>query len=662
MAKIRVYELAKKLNINKEDLKQELKNIGVNIKSHMNSLDEEVVKKLEASLKNKADATLEKEKIEKTNKKNKKGIDANEELEIIEIPANLTVKELSIKIGKNVNEILKLLMLEGIIASINYMINFEEAAMIAEKYNFITELEEEVDLLEKEFENVDNSKGVLENRPPVVVVMGHVDHGKTSLLDYIRKSKVTKGEAGGITQHIGAYTVKNNGKPITFLDTPGHEAFTAMRLRGAQTTDIAILVVAADDGVMPQTIEAINHAKAADVEIIIAINKIDKPGSDPERVKQELTEHELLVEEWGGTIISVPVSAHTGEGIETLLEMVILAAEMKELRAAKNVKATGIIIESSLDKGRGTVATVLIKNGTLKLGDPVVVGNAYGRVRAMINDKGERVISAGPSIPVEILGLSKVPKAGDSFYVAKNEKHARQLSESVEAKGRVDMVNASQKRVSLDDLFDKIQQGEIKDLNIVIKGDVQGSVEALRTSLEKLSNDEVRVRILHGGVGSITETDIMLASASNALIIGFNVSPASQALATIEKENVDIRLYNVIYDAIDNIKRAMTGMLDPIFEEKIIGSAEVRQVFKASGVGTIGGSFVITGKIIRNCGVRIIRDKKVIHEGKLSALKRFKDDVKEVVKGYDCGLLIEKYNDIKEGDIVEGFVMEEIKR
>ena len=585
-----------------------------------------------------------------------------DELQIKTIGEEITVKELAEVLKMSGTELVKNLMKKGLMFGINQSMDFEQAAAIAEDFNVILEKEEEKDIFEEAFnDDPDDDKDLVE-RPPVVVVMGHVDHGKTSLLDSIRHSRVTAGEAGGITQHIGAYTVEIDGKPITFLDTPGHEAFTAMRMRGAQVTDIAVLVVAADDGVMPQTIEAINHAKAAGVEIIVAINKIDKPSANPDRVKQELIEYGLLAEDWGGSTICVPVSAVTKEGIDNLLEMIILSAEMKELKANPKRKARGTIIEAQLDKGRGPVATVLVQTGTLNIGDPIVAGSAHGRVRAMMDDKGRRVKKAGPSKPVEILGLSEVPVAGDSFYVAESEKQARQIAESVVAKNRVDMLKDTPQKVSLDDLFNQIQAGNVKDLNIVVKADVQGSVEAVRQSLEKLSNEEVRVRIIHGGVGTITESDVMLASASNAIIIGFNVRPEPAAKAFADTEKVDIRLYRVIYNAIEDITAAMKGMLDPVYREKVIGHAEVRQLFKASGVGTIAGSYVLDGKFQRNAKVRIIRDGIVVYEGELESLKRFKDDVKEVNTGYECGLVFKKFNDVKEGDVAEAFIMEEIPR
>ena len=578
------------------------------------------------------------------------------------IPASISVKELAEVLGKKGSDLVMALMKKGQMLNINATLDFDTAAAIAEDYNVILEQEEEKDILETVFAEEEDDEKDLKERPPVVVVMGHVDHGKTSLLDAIRHSNVTKGEAGGITQHIGAYTVQIDGKPITFLDTPGHEAFTAMRMRGAQLTDIALLVVAADDGVMPQTEEAINHAKAAGVEIIVAINKMDKPSANPDRVKQELVEYGLVAEDWGGQTICVPVSAVTKDGLDSLLEMIILVAEMKELKANPNKNARGAIVEAQLDKGRGPVATVLVQNGTLQVGDPIVAGAAYGKIRAMTDDKGRRVKKAGPSTPVEILGLSEVPSAGDSFYVAENDKQARQVAESIIAKNRENMIKETPQKVSLDDLFSQIQSGNMKELNIVVKADVQGSVEAVRQSLERLSNEEVRVRIIHGGVGAITESDVMLASASNAIIIGFNVRPEPAAKAFADEEKVDVRLYRVIYNAIEDITAAMKGLLDPVFEEQVLGHAEVRQLFKASGVGTIAGSYVKDGKFVRNCQVRIIRDGIVVYEGDLESLKRFKDDVKEVAAGYECGLVFKKFNDVKEGDWIEAYTMVEVPR
>lgn len=651
MSKIRVYEMAKKLNISNKDLINACNDLGLNIKNHMSVIEDKDVQVIEELYQKKDTPNNEGSKNDKI-----------EEVKIIKIPKNVTVKQLADKLEKPSSEIVKLLMKNGIMATINQEVDFKIATDIAEKFDIMVEEEEEVDILEEVFaESPDNEKDLIE-RPPVVVVMGHVDHGKTSLLDVIRNSAVTEQEAGGITQHIGAYTVSINGKNITFLDTPGHEAFTAMRMRGAQVTDIAILVVAADDGVMPQTVEAINHAKAANVEIIVAINKIDKPGANPDRVKQELVEYGLLTEDWGGQTICVTVSALKKEGIDNLLEMVLLASEMKELKANPNKAARGTIIEAQLDKGRGPVATVLVQSGTLKIGDPIVVGSTYGKIRAMTDDKGKKVKKAGPSTPVEILGLSAVPFAGEMFYTAKSEKQAHQLSQTVIAKGRVDMIKSTPNKVSLDDLFTQIQAGNVKDLNIIVKADVQGSVEALKQSLEKLSNEEVRIRIVHGGVGAINESDIMLAATSGAIIIGFNVRPEPSAKSYADEQKVDIRLYRIIYNAIEDIEAAMKGMLEPVFEEKIIGHAEIRQTFKASNVGTIGGSYVLDGKFERNCQVRILRDNIVVYEGTLESLKRFKDDVKEVKEGFECGLLFSKFNDIKQGDKVEAFIMEEIPR
>ena len=502
----------------------------------------------------------------------------------------------------------------------------------------------------------------MKKRPPVVCVMGHVDHGKTSLLDKIRDTHVIAGEAGGITQHIGASVVEINGEKITFLDTPGHEAFTAMRMRGANSTDIAILVVAADDGVMPQTVEAINHAKAAGIEIVVAINKIDKPSANIDRVKQELTEYELIPEDWGGSTICVPVSAHTGEGLKELLEMVLLTAEVMELKANPNRRARGLVIEAELDKGKGPVATVLVQKGTLRVGDPIAAGSAYGKVRAMMDDQGRRVKEAGPSMPVEILGLNDVPNAGEVFVGCKNDKDARSFAETFISQNKIKKLEETKSKMSLDDLFNQIQEGNLKELGIVVKADVQGSVEAIKQSLVKLSNEEVVVKIIHGGVGAINESDVTLAAASNAIIIGFNVRPDATAKETAEREGVDVRLYRVIYNAIEDVESAMKGMLEPVFEEKVLGHAEVRQTFKASGVGTIAGSYVLDGTFERDCQARIVRDGVVIYDGKLASLKRFKDDVKEVKAGYECGFVFERFNDIKEGDQVEAFKMVEVPR
>ena len=581
---------------------------------------------------------------------------------VITVAPEITVRDLSEKLLRSNAEVIKVLMKKGIMVTANQTIDFEAATYVAESFDVLVEEYVEVDVFAEAFDAVPDDESSLEARPPVVVVMGHVDHGKTSLLDVIRKSNVQKSEAGGITQHIGAYNVTINDKKITFLDTPGHEAFTAMRMRGAQVTDIAILVVAANDGVMPQTIEAINHAKAAGVEIVVAITMIDKPDANPDKVKQQLAQHGLQSEDWGGTTITVPVSARENINIDQLLEMILLVAEMKELRANPNKPAKGSIIEAKLDKGRGPVATVLVQEGTLRVGDPIVAGACYGKVRAMTNSRGKSVKEAGPSIPVEIIGLAEVPTTGDILYTAQNEKQARQLSASVVAKGRVNMIKSTQGKVSLDDLFSQIQAGQVKDLNIVIKADVQGSVEALRGSLEKLTNDEVRVRIIHTGAGAVTESDVMLASASNAIIIGFNVRPEPVAKSVAESENVDVRFYSVIYSAIDDIQAAMKGMLDPEFAEKIIGHAEIRQIFKASGIGIIGGCYVTEGKITRNAQVRIVRDGRVVYDGTLDTLRRFKDDAREVASGYECGMLFKNFSDIKENDKVEAYIMEEIPR
>ena len=581
----------------------------------------------------------------------------------IEVPETITVGELAQKLGKGAAEVVKKLMMLGVMATITQTIDFDTAALIGEDFGVTVNKEiilTKEDILLNETEVEDNEEDLIP-RPPVVVVMGHVDHGKTSLLDAIRHTSVTSSEAGGITQHIGAYSVKLNDRDITFLDTPGHEAFTTMRLRGAQVTDVAILVVAADDGIMPQTIEAINHAKAAGVTIVVAINKIDKEGANPDLVRQKLTEYDLVPEEWGGDTVCVEVSAKQKINIDGLLEMVLLVADMQELKANPNRTATGTVIEAEIDKGRGPVATVLVQNGTLNVGDIVIAGTSVGRVRAMVNDKGRRVKSAGPSVPVEILGLSEAPTGGDKFAVVSNEKLAREVAEKRKADMQEDRFNKVVK-VNLDNLFSQIDEGNMKELNVIIKADVQGSVEAVKQSLEKLSNDEVRVKAIHGGVGAVNESDVMLANASNAIIVGFNVRPDAGALSAAERQDVDIRLYRVIYQAIEEIEAAMKGMLDPEFKESVIGHAEIRQTFKVSGVGTIAGCYVTDGKIRRNASVRLVRNGIVIHEGELGSLKRFKDDAKEVAENFECGLSIDGFNDIKEGDIVECFVMEEIKR
>ena len=583
-------------------------------------------------------------------------------IKTIKLPEVLTVGELASKIKVPVAQLIKKMFMAGKMYNVNSDLPFDEAADIALEYNFIAEEEEKVDVIEELLREEEEDEADMTSRPPVVCVMGHVDHGKTSLLDAIRNSDVTAGEAGGITQHIGASVVSINGQMITFLDTPGHEAFTAMRMRGAQSTDIAILVVAADDGVMPQTVEAINHAKAAGIEIIVAINKIDKESANIDRVKQELMEYELVPEDWGGSTIFCPVSAHTKEGIDNLLEMIILTAEILELKANKNRKARGIVIEAQLDKGRGSVATILVQKGTLHVGDCLAIGDVHGKVRAMFDDKGRKVKEATPSMPVEVLGLNGVPNSGEIVIATENEKEARTISEAFINRGKEKLIADTKQRMSLDDLYNRIQEGNVKDLNLIIKADVQGSVEAVKQSLLKLSNEEVAVKCIHSGVGAINESDVILASASNAIIIGFNIRPDNQAKEVAEREKVDIRLYRVIYNAIEDIESAMKGMLDPIFEEKVIGHAEVRQTYKASGVGTIAGSYVLDGTIQRNCKVRISREGEQIFEGELASLKRFKDDVKEVKTGFECGLVMDGFNDIKEGDIIEAYIMVEVPR
>ena len=580
----------------------------------------------------------------------------------VQIPAEISVGELASRMKKTGAEVVKCLMKNGVMASLSQMIDFDTAAIIAEEMGCKVEQEVVVTIEEKLIDDHQDAEEDLVPRAPVVVVMGHVDHGKTSLLDYIRNAHVASGEAGGITQHIGAYQVQVNGKPITFLDTPGHEAFTSMRARGAMVTDIAILVVAAEDGIMPQTVESINHAKAAEIPIIVAINKMDKPEANPERIKQQLTEYGLVCEEWGGETIVCPISAKTGMGVDNLLEMLTLTAEVGELKANPNRAAQGTVIEARLDKGRGPVATLLVQNGTLKQGDIIIAGTAVGRVRAMISDKGQKITSAGPSVPVEITGLSEAPSAGATFNAVADEKLARELvaQRKEEEKAKA---NAPVTKVSLEDLFSQIQAGEMKNLNLIVKADVQGSVEAVKASLEKLSNEEVRVRVIHGGVGAINESDVMLASTSQAIIVGFNVRPDNAARDSAARANVDMRMYRVIYDAINEIEAAMKGMLAPKFREALLGHAEVRQTYKVSGVGTVAGCYVQDGKLQRkDCQVRLVRDGIVIHEGVLASLQRFKDQAKEVLSGYECGLTIEKFNDIKEGDIIEAFTMEEIER
>lgn len=707
MSKIRVYELAKQLNMQSKELIELLNNeFSITVKNHMSVIDNDdakivieyiqdldkkniadekintgdVMDKNSKVVKNNDDVTnmdiYEEDELEvrkrKKVKKNEEEVseqlgisDMKEtpalQISILEIPESIKVGEFAEKIKKPVPDVIKRLIKIGIMANINNEISFEDAEKIATQYNIILEKEKVKEKEEVLINDTEDSEDLLVARPPVVTVMGHVDHGKTSLLDAIRHEKVTETEAGGITQHIGAYTVDIKGKKIVFLDTPGHEAFTAMRARGAQATDISVIVVAADDGVMPQTIEAINHSKAAKVPIIIAINKMDKPTANVDRVKQELSEQGLLAEDWGGDTICVPVSAKSRMGIDNLLEMILLVAEMEELKANPNRMAKGIIIEAKLDKGRGPIATVLVQKGTLHVGDIIVAGAAYGKVRAMIDDKGKKVKSASPSIPVEVLGLSEVPNAGDILYAVADEKAARQISDIRKQKERQEYFTSTQ-RVSLDDLFSQIKEGKVKDLNIIVKADVQGSVEAVKQSLQKLTNEEVRVNVIHGGVGAITETDVQLASASNAIIIGFNVRPSSAAKQLSEKEKVDVRTYRIIYDAIDDITSAMKGMLEPKFEEVITAKLTVRNTFKVSSVGTIAGCYVDEGKVNRNNDIRIVRDGIVIFEGKIGSLKRFKDDVKEVQAGYECGLTIERYNDIKEGDVFETYTMKEMKR
>ena len=581
---------------------------------------------------------------------------------VIEIPEMISIHDLAEKMKIQPSVIIKKLFLAGKMVTVNSELDFEAAGELAMEMNFDPVPEEKEDVIAKMLEDTEDSDETLVSRPPVVCVMGHVDHGKTSLLDAIRDTHVIDREAGGITQHIGAYVVTINGQKITFLDTPGHEAFTAMRMRGANSTDIAILVVAADDGVMPQTIEAINHAKAAGIEIIVAINKIDKPSANIERVKQELTEYELIPEDWGGSTIFCPVSAHTHEGIDNLLEMILLTSEVLELKANPNRRARGLVIEAELDKGKGPVATVLVQKGTLHVGDPIAVGSCHGKVRAMMDDNGRRVKEAGPSKPVEILGLNDVPNAGEIFVSPETDKEARAFAETYVKESREKLIEDTKLKMSLDDLYSQIQSGNLKELNIIVKADVQGSVEAVKQSLLKLSNEEVVVKIIHGGVGAINESDVSLAAASNAIIIGFNVRPDATAKETAEREKVDLRLYRVIYDAINDVEAAMKGMLDPIFEEKVLGHAEVRQIFKASGVGNIAGSYVLDGVFQRGCKCRITREGEQIFDGPLASLKRFKDDVKEVKAGYECGLVFEKFNDIRELDIVEAYTMVEVPR
>ncbi|TDX51882.1 translation initiation factor IF-2 [Orenia marismortui] len=640
---IRIYKLAEELEMENKELIKILQDLGVDVTSHMSTVEKETAELV-------LDMIVDKEEFD--------------EDKIIEVEGTLTVKELAEELEIEANDLMTKLINLGIMAMINQELTMEQMENIAAEYGYQIKEEENTDDEDNIYglvNDIEDKEEDLELRPPVITVMGHVDHGKTTLLDAIRETEVTAGEAGGITQHIGAYQVDVDGQKITFLDTPGHEAFTSMRARGAQATDIAILVVAADDGIMPQTIEAINHAKSAGVPIIVAVNKIDRPNAQPDRVKQELTEHGLVPEEWGGNTICVNVSALKKENLDELLEMIVLTAEMEELKANPNRAANGVIIEAELDRGRGPVATVLVNNGTLKVGDAIVAGVASGRVRAMVNDRGERLEEAGPATPVEVLGLSDVPNAGDLLEAVEDDQSARGVAQKRKDKKRADELTRNT-TVNLDDLFSQIQQGDVKELNIVVKADVQGSVEAVKQSLLKLSTDEVEVNIIHGGVGGVTETDVMLASASNAIIIGFNVRPGANARKVAEKEKVDIRTYRVIYKAIDDVKSAMEGLLDPDYKEIVLGQVEVRQTFKVPKVGVIAGAYVTNGTVNRNAKVRLLRDGKIVHEGDIGSLKRFQNDVREVAEGYECGIGIEGYNDVKEGDIMEIYDFEEIKR
>ncbi|MBR2131174.1 MAG: translation initiation factor IF-2 [Oscillospiraceae bacterium] len=661
--KTKVVDTRKATNINLDKYDEKLQDMAESSSGGKRNMDQNKEKFRNAGNKKKAQQMnfSNKRKQEEAEKLRRLQLEIAKKTPVtVKIPDEISVGELASRMKKTGAEVVKCLMKNGIMASLSQLIDFDTAAIIAEELGCKVEKEVVVTIEEKLIDTAEDREEDLLPRAPVVVVMGHVDHGKTSLLDYVRKASVASGEAGGITQHIGAYQVQINGKPITFLDTPGHEAFTSMRARGAMVTDIAILVVAADDGIMPQTIESINHAKAAEIPVIVAINKMDKPTANPERIQQQLTEHGLVSEEWGGDTIICPISAKTGMGIDNLLEMVTLTAEMAELKANPNRAAQGTVVEARLDKGRGPVATLLVQNGTLRQGDIIIAGTAVGRVRAMMDDKGNRLNEAGPSVPVEITGLGEVPGAGNTFNAVADERLARELVEQRKAEERA-KANAPIQKVSLEDLFSQIQAGEMKDLNLIVKADVQGSAEAVKASLEKLTNEEVRVRVIHSGVGAINESDVMLAATSKAIIIGFNVRPDAAARDSAARSNVDMRMYRVIYDAIDEVSAAIKGMLAPKFREALIGHAEVRQTYKVSGVGTIAGCYVQDGKIQRNCQVRIVRDGIVIHEGSLASLQRFKDSVKEVASGYECGMSIEKFNDIKDGDIIECFVMEQIQ-
>ena len=696
---MRVHEYAKQLNLSSKEVLQFLKDNNLSVKSHMSMLGDDVIlmldknfkneeTKMESQVNNEKDSTndtddlfkydeyveVKRPKITKKKKANQKKTKNDKNDRIANVPVKedkdaaivyyseeLTVGDLAERLGKSTGEIVKQLLMLGMMATVNQTLDRETVELLAEEAGFEVKDKVFTDVTEFEKIVIEDSEEDLEKRPPVVTIMGHVDHGKTTLLDAIRNSRVVTGEAGGITQHIGAYQVNHNGSVITFLDTPGHAAFTSMRARGAQVTDICVLVVASDDGVMPQTKEAIDHAKAAGVPIIVAINKMDKPTANPERVMQELLEFSLVPEEWGGDTIYVKLSALQGEGIDDLLEMINLVSEMNEYKANPKRLSTGTVIEAKLDKGRGPVATLLVENGTLRIGDAIVVGNTHGRVRAMVNDLNQRSETAGPSTPIEITGLNDVPQAGDRFMVFPSEKEARQIAEQRSANAR-ELGNKPGKAVSLDDLFSQIQEGEMKELNVIIKGDVQGSVEALSGSLQKIDVEGVKINIIRASVGTITETDVTLAAASGAIIIGFNVRPSSTTRQQAANEGVDIRLHSIIYKVIEEIEAAMKGMLDPIYEEKVTGQLEVRQTFKVSKVGTIAGCYVTDGSVSRNASVRVIRDGIVVFEGELGSLKRFKDEVKEVNYGYECGITIERYNDIKEGDVIEVYVMEEVKR
>ena len=659
--KTKVVDTRKATNVNLDKYDEKLQDLAERSSGGMRGMDQNKEKFRNAGKKKgNQPAFSNKRKQEEAEKMRRLQLEIAKKTPLtVKIPAEISVGELASRMKKTGAEVVKCLMKNGVMASLSQLIDFDTAAIIAEEMGCKVEQEVVVTIEEKLIDDSEDKAEDLVPRAPVVVVMGHVDHGKTSLLDYIRNAHVASGEAGGITQHIGAYQVQIKGKPITFLDTPGHEAFTSMRARGAMVTDIAILVVAAEDGIKPQTVESINHAKAAKIPIIVAINKMDKPEANPERIKQQLTEYELVAEDWGGDTIICPISAKTGMGIDNLLEMVTLTAEMAELKANPNRAASGTVIEARLDKGRGPVATLLVQNGTLKQGDIIIAGTAVGRVRAMVDDKGQRLTQAGPSVPVEITGLGEVPGAGNTFNAVADERLARELVEQRKAEEKAKL-NTPIQKVSLEDLFSQIQAGEVKDLNIIVKADVQGSAEAVKSSLEKLSNEEVRVRVIHSGVGAISESDVMLASTSKAIIVGFNVRPDAAARDSAARSNVDMRMYRVIYDAIGEVEAAMKGMLAPKFREALIGHAEVRQTYKVSGVGTIAGCYVQDGKIQRGCQVRIVRDGIVIHEGELASLQRFKDAVREVASGYECGMSIEKFNDIKEGDIIECFVMEQI--